>query len=128
MITLSVTAEIPEGTDLLGKSASDLQSNVTVGTSAIRGTLKNVDDYTGFSGLEAEQSGHYLVLKCECEDADSITVQLIGGVHGPVTLDPDGLIILRVTSNTQSVRVTAIKDGYDSVVKNYSLTGVTLAE
>lgn len=126
MTALTVTADIPSETDLLGKSVTDLQTGVSLGKSAIRGELKYVSDYTGFSGDPAEQSGNYLVLKCECEDADSIVCELVGGRHGPVTLDSDGLIIFRVANNTQSVKVTAKKSGYEDVTKTFSLTGIRL--
>lgn len=126
MTALSVTADIPEETDLLGKSVSDLQSGVTIGKRAIRGELAYVDDYTGFSGDVTEQKGNYLALKFECEGADSIVCELVGGKHGPVTLDEDGILITRVSSNTQSIRVTANATGYESVTRTYSLTGIIL--
>ena len=126
LTALSVTADIPAGTDLLGKSVTDLQTGITLGKSAIRGELKYVGDYTGFSGDTSEQKGNYLALKCECEDADSIVAELVGGYHGPVTLDSDGLIVFKVANNTQSVRITANKTGYEPVTKTYSLTGVKL--
>lgn len=123
---LTVTADIPSSTDLLGKSVTDLQTGVTIGKSAIRGELKYVDDYTGFSGNPAEQKGNFLALHFECEDADSIVVELVGGKTGPVTLDPDGLHIMKIANNTQQVRVTANASGYESVTKTYSLTGMKL--
>lgn len=105
---------------------TDLQSNVTIGNTAIRGELKHVTGYTGFSGNPAEQSGNYLALHFECEAAESIVVELVGGKTGPVTLDPDGLHIMKIAKNTQQVRVTANADGYESVTKTYTLTGVKL--
>lgn len=53
-------------------------------------------------------------------------VELVGGKTGPVTLDPDGLHIMKIAKNTQQVRVTANADGYESVTKTYTLTGVKL--
>lgn len=105
---------------------TDLQTGVTIGKTAIRGELKYVDDYTGFSGDPTEQKGNYLVLQFECEGADAIVCELIGGKHGPVTLDEDGILISRITKNTQMIRVTASADGYESVTKTYTLTGVKL--
>lgn len=126
MTTLSVTADIPAGTDLLGKSVTDLQSNIVIGEKKITGELKYVDDFTGFSGDPAEQEGNYLALFCECAAADSITAEVIGGDNGPTTLDSDGLIIFRIKNNAQSVRITAIKDGYESFAKTYSLSKIQL--
>lgn len=126
LTALTVTVDIPSETDLLGKSVTDLQTGITLGKSAIRGELKYVDDYTGFSGNPAEQKGNYIALKCECEDADSIVVELVGGYSGPVTLDEDGIIVLKIAKNTQTVKVTANATGYEPVTKTYTLTGVKL--
>lgn len=128
-MSLTVTPESGE-TDVLGKTVSELQSGVTISGSTISGTLNPVDDYTGFSGNVAEQSGHYLVLKATTENAsDTITVELVGGTVGhPVTLDSDRNIVLRIANpSTQSVRVVAT-NGTSTVTKTYSLTGLTLAE
>lgn len=125
---MSVEADIPASTDLLGKHVTDLQENIVLSASAITGTLKDVSGYTGFSGDVSEQSGHYLALYCTATNADSITVELENGSLGhPVTLDNDGLIVMRITNKaTQKVIVTAWK-GSDSEVKTYTLTGLTLA-
>lgn len=127
---MSVDADVSTSVDLLGKHVNDLQSDIVVGDTGISGELKAVTGYTGFSGDVSEQSGHYLVLHCDVPSfgGETITVELVGGVHGPVNLDADGIIIFRVTSNTQSVKITASKTGWDPVVKTYSLTDVTLAE
>lgn len=113
--------------DLLGKSADDLQTSVAVGVDAITGTLKYVTGYTGFSGNVAEQSGNYLALKVTAIEGATITVELINGTVGhPVTLDEDGMIVIRISNkSTQSVQVVATKDNR-SEIYNYSLTGLTL--
>ena len=89
-----------------------------------------MDEYTGFSGDPEEQSGNYLALHFEVPEAEdaTITVELINGTVGhPVTLDSDGLIIIRITDkNTQIVEVVASLEGYESVTKRYSLAGLTL--
>ena len=125
---MSVEADIPASTDLLGKHVDDLQENIVISPAAITGTLKDVSGYTGFSGDVSEQSGHYLALHCTATNADSITVELENGTVGhPVTLDSDGLIVIRITNKaTQKVIVTALK-GSDSEAKTYTLTGLTLA-
>lgn len=113
---------------MLGKSVTNLQSNISVGDNAITGTLKHVTGYTGFSGKAEEQSGNYLAFHCEAEGADSITVELIGGLsgRGEVTLDGDGLVILRISNTAQQVRLKAYKNGNAGLIKTYSLTGLTL--
>ena len=127
LITLSVDSDISAGTDLLGKSVSDLQTGITIGDNAITGTLKYVADYTGFSGDVSEQSGNYLALHCEAAGSDRITVELINGTVGhPVQLDDDGLIVVRITDKTtQKIKVVAY-EGANTVEKVYDLTGLTL--
>ena len=100
-----------------------------VGVRDITGTLKYVTGYTGFSGDPNEQEGNYLVLHCESDDADSITVELVGGVsgRGEVTLDADGLIIVRVSNNKQKIVVRAYKDGNVQNTHIYSLTKLVLS-
>lgn len=115
--------------DLLGKFAGELQDNVVVNDGAISGTLKYVTEYTGFSGDESMQSGNYLAIKAEAFGGATITVELINGTVGhPVTLDADGMIVLRITDiATQSVEVIATK-GNVSEKATYTLTGLTLED
>ena len=126
---LSLSADIAAGVDLLGKSVSDLQSGVSIDVNnKVSGTLAYIDDYTGFSGDTAEQTGHYLAVKATAGSGAVITAQLIGGTHGPVTLDDDGILIVRITDvRRQKLAFTAtIGSASDTIV--YSLTGLTLGE
>ena len=127
-MSLSVDADIAAGTDLLGKSVSDLQSGITVGENAITGTLKYVTGYTGFSGDAAEQKGNYLAFHSASTGADSITVELIGGTsgRGEVTLDGDGIMIARISNINQKIKVRAYKNGVVANSRLYSLAGLTL--
>lgn len=119
---------IPDGVSLLGKELDDLQSGVGVGGSDITGTLKYVTGYTGFSGDPAEQSGHYLVLHIDTDvEGATIQVELIGGKHGPVTLDSDRTLISRISNKSQKIKITASKEDYPTVTKTYTLGGLTLA-
>ena len=112
--------------DLFGKTAADLQTGVSVGDDAITGTLKYVDDYTGFSSKVEEQSGNYLALHAETDVPDAtISVK----VTNPVTLDADGDVVLRIADkSTQTVTVVASKEGYTSTTKVFSLTGLEVEE
>ena len=128
MTSLSVDADIQAGTDLLGKSVTDLQSDISIGATSISGTLKYVTGYTGFSGDEALQSGHYLAVHCDTGEvtADSIKVQLINGDYGPATLDEDGIAILRIKDkDAQALNVIAYKDGR-AVSRIFSLSGLVM--
>lgn len=92
------------------------------------GTLKYVDDYTGFSGDPNEQKGNFLVLHCEAADTvDSLSVEVINGTVGhPVTLDADGIAVLRIADKfRQKIRFAAYKDD-KSCTKTFDLSGLTL--
>lgn len=124
-LTLTVTPATNTD-DLFDKTASDLQENIQVGENAITGTLKYVTGYLAYTG--DEQNGNFLALKAVAnKDNCLIKAELIGGIHGQVNLESDGLIILRVTSTSQSVRFTVIKNG-KSKVYDYALTSLVLAE
>ena len=127
-LTVVADADISDDVDLFGKSASDLEENIVVGTSGVTGTLKYVDDYSSAFGGDLA-SGHYLALHYSTPGVEgaTITVEVVNGTSGPVTLDPDGLNIAHIADkSTQTIRVVASKEGYESVTKVYSLTGLTL--
>ncbi|MBR6102623.1 MAG: hypothetical protein IKP95_09355 [Ruminococcus sp.] len=113
---------------MLGKSVTDLQSGVQVSGDSISGTLKYVTGYTGFSGDASEQSGNYLAIHCDVASAPDakIDVEVVGGHHGPTTLDSDRIIILKIESTTQKVKVTASRNGDVTVERVFSLTSLTL--
>lgn len=116
---------ITSNADLFGKVAADLQSGVIVGSDAITGTLKYVDDYTGFSSKEEEQSGNYLALHAEVPELEDAIISV--KVTNPVTLDTDGDVVLRIRDkSTQTITVVASADGYDSVTKVFSLSGLNV--
>ena len=96
-----------------------------MGDNAITGTLKFVDDYTGFSSKVEEQSGNYLVIHAEVPEASDAEIRV--KVTNPVTLDDDGIAVLRIRDkNSQTVTVVATKTGYEPVTKVYSLSGLTV--
>ena len=121
---LTVDTNVSASEDLFGKTIDDLQENVVIGSDSISGTLKFVDDYTGFSSDPAMQSGNYLVIHCTTNNSDPITVEVVGGTSGPRQLDADGIIVLRIADkDTQSIQVVS-----GNVTKNYSLTDLVLNE
>ena len=86
-----------------------------------------VTGYTGFSGDPNEQTGHYLAVKCTADEGDTIVLDLIGGMHGPVTLDDDGICIIRITDpETQQLKYTATGADGSTETKLWKLTGLTL--
>lgn len=89
--------------------------------------LKYVSAYIGFSSKPEEQSGNYLALKVTTVPADAIvTVELVGGTKGPVKLDSDMNIVIRITdADKQTLKVVATK-GDKSVEEVYSLSDLML--
>ena len=124
-----VVSAVADDVDVLGKDAGDLQEDIAISNGAITGTLKHVTDYTGFSGDVSEQSGNYIALKVVAVADATITVELVGGTLGhPVTLDADGMIVIRITdTSTQSISVVATK-GTVSETLSFSIAGLILAE
>ena len=101
--------------DLLGKSASDLQENLVVVNNTVTGVSKYVTGYTGFSGDTAEQKGNYIVLIATAVDGATIKAKIIGGAHGEVTLDSDGILIGRIIDTATAVKFTATKNDVSTV-------------
>ena len=124
---LTLSADIGPAVDLLGKVVGDLQSSVTVSGDTISGTLAYIDDYTGFSSDPEEQAGHYLAIKATAQEGDTIVLDLIGGTHGPVTLDNDGICIIRIRDkDTQKLKYTATGADGSTDERIWNLTGLTL--
>ena len=83
--------------------------------------------YTGFSGDPAEQQGNYIALHIDTDvEGSTITVELIGGDHGPVKLDSDRTCIFRIKNKNQKIKITSEKTGYPTITKTYTLGGLTL--
>lgn len=114
--------------DLFGKQPDVLQTGISVEGNSITGTLKYVTDYTGFNdSVVEEQSGNYLAIKVDTVDeVDSITVELVGGTKGPVTLDEDRIHVMRIKDvESQSIKIVATK-GEESCSETFDISGLTL--
>ena len=93
----------------------------------ITGTLKYVTGYTGFSGDEAEQSGHYLALAFTLGDGESLTASI--GDRGPVDLTEDGYLVLRLTEDDLANKLVLVASkGGESETFGYDLSGIVLEE
>ena len=66
-------------------------------------------------------------MKVDSDSQDAVvTVELVGGTKGPVTLDEDRNIVLLIKNkDTQSIKVTITQDK-ESIEKTYGLSGLTL--
>ena len=129
-LTITV-APITGDTDLLGKKAADLQSNIVINdnTMTISGTLKHVTGYTGFSSKADEQSGNYIALNVDPASGfpESMTVEVKNGTSGPSKLtEADHQVVLKIKDAvTQGIVIKATNKGA-KVTKEYKLTGLTL--
>lgn len=112
---------------MLGKVVTDLQSDISIGSIAIGGTLKYVTGYTGYSGDVDLQEGNFIALHASADDGATITAEIIGGESGEKTLDSDGLVVARLTTNATSIRFKASKDG-QTQVKEFNLISLVLEE
>ena len=120
---MTVDANVPKSENLWGYDVDDLQENVTVGATAITGTLHYIDDYSTAFG-PGEDSGNYLAIHASVPGVDDVTITVT--VTNPSVLDEDGICVCRIADkSTQTITVVASKDGYDDVAKTYSLTGLT---
>lgn len=128
MIGLTVDTDVAADENLFGKVIGDLQANVSVGSEGIGGTLKFIDDYSAAGYTGDEKSGNFLVVHASVPEVEGVTIvaEIIGGVHGPVTLDPDGILISRISSTTQKIKFTASKNGYPDVTRTFRLNGLRL--
>lgn len=125
-LSLTLDADIAADADLLDKVVSDLQSNIAVSEdNSITGTLKYVTGYTGFSGDPDEQEGHFLAVHASAVEGAVIKAEVIGGDHGEVTLDNDGILIARIKNNQQALKFSATTGaGTQTII--YDLSGLTL--
>lgn len=124
MKSLTVDTAIDADENLFGYVVSDLQSNIVIGNGTISGHLNYIDDYsTAFSGDEA--SGNYLAIHASVPDVDDVTITVT--VTNPSTLDEDGICVCRIADkSTQTITVVASKEGYESVSKVFTLSGLTV--
>lgn len=103
-----------------------MQEDVSIVGNTIYGTLKHVTDYEGFDEDPELQNGNFLALKVDAPEGSTTYVELVGGHSGPVELDSDMNIVLRIESTSeQHVRVTVVT-GDERYSKDYDLTGLTL--
>lgn len=127
-LSVNVDANIDPLTDLFGKTVDDLQDDVIVSADGVTGTLKYVADYSSAYGA-GEDSGNYLVLHCSTPGIEgaTITSEVVGGVHGPVTLDEDGIVISRITDkSSQTIHIVASKEGYEDSSVTLDLSQLVL--
>lgn len=128
LTALEVDATINAETDLLGKYVTDLQEDIVIGERTITGTLKYVTGYTGFSGDTAEQEGNFICLHADVDNVTGVTID--AKLRRTFPVDPsDGLIVIRMDpKGAKTIQFIAHKEGYADVIREYDLSGLTLAK
>lgn len=124
MISLSVKAEDGEA-EHYGKTMDQLQESIRISGNRISGTLKYVSDFSEFSGDPGEQSGNFLALSFESDDAETIETKVINGDHpNYVDCTDDMFCIYRIKDPaTQKIEVKVTKEG-SSESRTYDLSGL----
>lgn len=92
--------------------------------------MKAVTGYTGFSNVTAKQSGNYLALHCAVVGEGNVeySAEVVGGSSDVVFVEGTDILVARITSSSQSLKVTASKAGYAAYTKTYTVAGLTLEE
>lgn len=123
MSGLTVDVDIDPNENLFGYTVDELQSNIVVGNDAITGTLKFISDYSTAFG-PGEDSGNYIAIHASVPGVDDVTLTVT--VTNPSVLDADGICVCRIADkSTQTITVVASKEGYESVTKEFDLSGLT---
>lgn len=126
---LVVDVSIDAAEDLLGKVVGDLQKDIVVNSvrGVITGTLKYVTGYTGFSGLEEEQEGHYIALHASVPDVEGVTIKATTR-NMTVTLDSSGIhvLLIKPIGGARQITFTATKSGCQPISRTFDLTSLVL--
>lgn len=124
---LSISAN--SDTPILGKTISDLQSNIKIDNvnKKITGTLKYVEGFTEFNASDpTEQKGNYLFINLKDSMADKITSVLVGGKSGKeVDCTTDKWMMYWITSSCTAIKLKLTK-GTEVVEETYDITELVL--
>lgn len=66
-----------------------------------------------------------MAVKVEGPEGATITAEVVGGVHGPVTLDEDGIVVARIGATTNKLKIVGSLAGSTKTIE-YDLSGLTL--
>lgn len=113
-----------------GVTVSDLQSNIKVANGKISGLLKYVDGTGWDAGTWGadDAAGNFFAFSVDAPENAVVTMQLLGGKYGAVTLDEDMTVTVRITNpEYQKIKLVSTVSGVKTT-KIYTLTGLRLAE
>lgn len=86
-----------------------------------------IDEYGGDSGFDPDDGTHFIALHAVADTGSTITVEVLGGQGGPVTLDSDGVVILQLASTAEKLKFVASKNGM-AQTKIFDLTALIFQE
>ncbi len=123
-----ITVEVPRSEEsFLGKTVSELQTDIVVNETNVTGTLNYVEEFTEFNETDPlEQEGNFIVLKVdEATKGKTVTAKITGtGTKGKsVKLDEDGVLICKIANNDNKITFTI-----EDTTKELDLTALTLKE
>ena len=127
-LTNPTTSAVPGSSVLFGTDVSDIQTGVTVGDTAITGTLHYLDtgEIAGYWG-----AGNFIALQFDDIDANATSVKVgldpsQGSGLVEIIDDPDKNGVFKITDKeTQKFKVVT-SDGTHTKTKTYDLSGLTV--
>ncbi len=130
---LADVALVPETvSSVYGVPVTNIQTNLDVSSGGITGTSKFIADGTvwdsGTWGSD-EDTGNFLALKAiGIPEGATAYLEVVGGKSGPkaLTSSDNYNATIRITSNTQKIKLTVVKDGA-AEQKLYGLSRLVLA-
>lgn len=125
LYNFEIDFDIDDETSLLGKYAYELQEEMTVKDNKVTGSLRYVEDYTGFSGDPEEQEGNFIAIHCEVPEVSGTTINYITKSGNKWVVDPsDGLIVLRINGPMTTMTFEVSHNDYGTITKTYDVSSV----
>ena len=122
--TIDVTvAEPGPEEDLLGKTVTDLQQNITgFDTGRLKGESKYIENYEGIPE-PSERTGNFLALHFEqAKQGYTVKVGFFGGKQ--TTLDTDGNYVIKLKDKKPLVAI--VEKGTEKGTKQIDISGIKL--
>lgn len=113
------------GSEILGIPVATIQRGIRIDGDLIRGTSYMAVDFAGFSDDPELQNGNFIAVHASVPGVEDVTIKVHvtnAQIISDVTLDPDGILVFRVTDpKKQKLTFTASKEGYSDFSRTYSL-------
>lgn len=130
-VNLPSDAEAAKIEEALGKKVSDLQTGLKLDVSGrkVAGTSNYVKEFAKFNPTDkTEQQGNYIALKLET-DKEGVAIRVKsnnGDAEGYKTLDEDGLLVHRISVDTDKGTINPIHVKLGEAEYDINLTEITL--